>query len=164
MKIVMYIMPILTAIIVIYSIVKKRPIYDDFMNGVKDGINIVLKIFPSIFAMIVSVSLFIKSNFLNDLLKIINISFFPKELIPLAILRPISGSSSLIILNNIIQSFGVDSKLGIVGAIIAASTDTTIYIIATYFGSVNIKKIRYALLVGLLADLSCIIISYLIIK
>lgn len=159
-----FILPILTLIIIIYSINKGRPIYDDFMDGVRDGIKIIFNIFPSIFSMIVSVSLFIKSNFLYDILKMINISFFPKELIPLAILRPISGSSSLIILNNIIESFGVDSKLGIMAAVITASTDTTIYIIATYFGSINIKKIRYALIVGLIADLSCIIISYLIIK
>ena len=143
---------------------KKRPIYDDFIDGVKDGIKIIYKIFPAIFTMIVCVNLFIKSNFLYDFLKIINISFFPKELIPLGVLRPISGSSSLIILNNIIESFGVDSKIGIMASVMAASTDTTIYIIATYFSSVNIKKIRYALLVGLLADLACIIISYLIIK
>ena len=159
-----YIMPIICAFIIIYSIIKKRPIYDDFIDGVKDGIKIIYKIFPAIFTMIVCVNLFIKSNFLYDFLKIINISFFPKELIPLGVLRPISGSSSLIILNNIIESFGVDSKIGIMASVMAASTDTTIYIIATYFSSVNIKKIRYALLVGLLADLACIIISYLIIK
>ena len=159
-----YIMPIISAFIIMYSIIKRRPIYDDFIDGVKDGIKIIYKIFPAIFTMIVCVNLFIKSNFLYDALKLINISFFPKELIPLAVLRPISGSSSLIILNNIIESFGVDSKIGIMASVMAASTDTTIYIIATYFSSVNIKKIRYALLVGLLADLACIIISYLIIK
>ena len=159
-----YIMPIISAFIIMYSIIKRRPIYDDFIDGVKDGIKIIYKIFPAIFTMIVCVNLFIKSNFLYDALKLINISFFPKELIPLGVLRPISGSSSLIILNNIIESFGVDSKIGIMASVMAASTDTTIYIIATYFSSVNIKKIRYALLVGLLADLACIIISYLIIK
>ena len=159
-----YIMPIISAFIIIYSIIKRRPIYDDFIDGVKDGIKIIYKIFPAIFTMIVCINLFIKSNFLYDFLKIINISFFPKELIPLGVLRPISGSSSLIILNNILESFGVDSKIGIMASVMAASTDTTIYIIATYFSSVNIKKIRYALLVGLLADLACIIISYLILK
>lgn len=164
MQIIRYVMPILTGVIIIYALIKKRPIYDDFIDGVNEGLNIVLKIFPSIFAMVVGVSLFLNSNFLNDLLKIINISFFPKELLPLAMLRPISGSSSLMILNDIIKSFGVDSKLAIIASIITASTDTTIYIIATYFGSVNIKKIRYALVVGLIADLSCIIISYLLIK
>ncbi len=164
MNLIGYIMPVLTIIIVSYSLYKKRNVYNDFMDGVKEGLNIVLKIFPSIFTMVVSVSLLIKSNFLSDILNLINISFFPKELLPLAILRPISGSSSLMILNNIINVYGVDSKLAIMAAIITASTDTTIYIIGTYFGSINIKKIRYALLVGLLADLTCILISYLLIK
>ncbi len=159
-----YLMPILVGIIVIYSLIKKRDIYNDFIEGVKEGIIIIYKIFPSIFAMIISVSLFIKSNFLNSILIFFKINKYTKELIPLAILRPISGTSSLMIFNNIIESYGVDSKLGLIAAIITASTDTTIYIIATYFGSINIKKIRYALIVGLIADFSCIVISYLIIK
>lgn len=163
-RLVNYIMPIMVIIIIIYSLKKKRPIYDDFLEGVKEGLQISLNIFPSIFAMIVSVSIFLKSNILTDILKYINIKFIPKELFPLAILRPISGSSSLMILNNILKVYGPDSKIGLIAAIIAASTDTTIYIIGTYFGSIKIKKIKYALIVGLLADLTCIILSILIIN
>lgn len=159
-----YIMPIITLIIIVYGLFKKRDIYTDFINGVKEGLEIILRIFPGIFSMVVSVSIFIKSGILNDIIGSINISFFPKELLPLALLRPISGSSSLMIMNNIIKTCGVDSNIGLIASIITASTDTTIYIIGTYFGSVNIKRVRYALICGLLADLSCIIISYLIIR
>lgn len=159
-----YLLPMITLIIVSYGLYKKRPIYDDFMEGVKEGLQIVLNLFPTIMAMVVSVGIFTRSGIINDLIKYINIKFFPKEILPLVILRPISGSSSLMLLNNILATYGVDSKIGLMAAIIAGSTDTTIYIIGTYFGSVKIKKIRYALVVGLLADLACVIISILIVK
>lgn len=163
-KIINYIIPAMVILIIIYSIRKKRPIYDDFLDGVKEGLKISLNIFPSIFAMIVSVSIFLNSNIVNDLLIHINNSIFPKEILPLAILRSISGSSSLIILNNILKIQGPDSAVGMIASIIAASTDTTIYIIGTYFGSVKIKKIKYSLIVGLIADLACTVLSIIIVN
>jgi len=159
-----YLLPIITLIIIIYGIYKKRPIYDDFIEGVKEGLQIVLNLFPTIMAMVVAIGIFTKSGIINDLTKYINIKFFPKEILPLVILRPISGSSSLMILNSMLSMYGVDSKIGLIASIIAGSTDTTIYIIGTYFGSIKIKKIRYALIVGLLADLACVIISVLLVK
>lgn len=159
-----YLLPMITLLIIIYALIKKRPIYDDFINGVKEGLSICLKIGPSIFAMVVSVSVFINGGFLSFLINNININFFPKELFPLALLRPVSGSSSLMLLSDILNKCGVDSQIGIIASIITASTDTTIYIIATYFGSINVKKIKYALIVGLLADMMCVFISYLIVN
>lgn len=158
------IMPIITMIVIIYALIKKVDIYDAFINGVKEGFQICLEIFPSIFIMIVAVSVFTKSNIINDLISVIKINVFPKEILPLALLRPISGSSSIMLLNNILSNYGPDSIVGKVASIITASTDTTIYIIGLYFGSIKIKKIKHALLVGLLADLICIIISIYIIK
>jgi len=116
------------------------------------------------FAMIVSVTVLVKSNIITDITSLINIKLFPKEIIPIAILRPISSSSSLMLLNNILSTFGPDSLVGKIASIITGSTDTTIYIIGLYYSSIKIKKIRYSLIVGLLADLSCIIISILIVK
>lgn len=159
-----YLLPGITLIIIIYGLYKKRPIYNDFMSGVEEGLQIIVNLFPTILAMVVSVSIFTKSGIINDLIKNISIPFFPKEVLPLAILRPISGSSSLMMLNNIMETYGVDSQAGLLAAIITGSTDTTIYIIGTYLGSIKIKKIRYALIVGLLADFACIIISKLLIK
>lgn len=159
-----YLLPGITLIIIIYGLYKKRPIYNDFMSGVEEGIQIIVNLFPTILAMVVSVSIFTKSGIINDLIKNISIPFFPKEVLPLAILRPISGSSSLMMLNNIMETYGVDSQAGLLAAIITGSTETTIYIIGTYLGSIKIKKIRYALIVGLLADFACIIISTLLIK
>lgn len=158
------ILPIITLIVIVHGIRKKVNIYDEFLNGVKEGLTTSLEIFPSIFAIIISVTVLLKSNILNDLISLININLFPKEILPIAILRPISSSSSMILLNDILQTYGVDSLIGKISSIIAGSTDTTIYIIGMYYSSIKIKKIKQSLLIGLLADLTCIIISILIVK
>ena len=158
------ILPLITLIVIIYALKKKVNIYDEFLNGVKEGLKISLDIFPSIFALIISVTIIVKSNILNDLISLININLFPKEILPIAILRPISSSSSMMLLNEILQIHGVDSLIGKISSVIAGSTDTTIYIIGLYYSSIKIKKIRHSLLIGLLADLSCVIISILIFK
>ena len=158
------ILPIITLIVIIYALKHKVNIYEEFLNGVKEGLSISLDIFPSIFALIISVTVLVKSNILNDLISLININLFPKEILPIAILRPISSSSSMMLLNDILQTYGVDSLIGKISSIIAGSTDTTIYIIGTYYASIKIKKIRQSLLIGLLADLTCVIISILIVK
>ena len=158
------IIPLITLLVIIYGLIKKVDIYDTFLDGVKEGLDLSLNIFPSMFAMIVSVSVLVKSNILTDITSLINIRLFPKEIIPLALLRPISSSSSLMILNNILSVHGPDSIVGKIASIITGSTDTTIYIIGLYYSSIKIKKIRHSLIVGLLADLSCIIISIIIVK
>mgnify|MGYP003294231001 CR=1 FL=1 len=89
---------------------------------------------------------------------------FPREVFPLAILRPISGSSSLIVLNDILSKYGPDSFIGRVASVMQGSTDTTIYIISMYFSSIGIKKIKYSLVVGLIADVISIILSIIIVK
>ena len=158
------IIPLITIIVIIHALIKKVAIYDEFLDGVKEGLKISLEIFPSMFAMIVSVTVLIKSNIINDFISLINIDLFPKEILPIAILRPISSSSSFMLLNNILLTYGPDSLIGKISSIITGSTDTTIYIIGMYYSSIKIKKIKHSLIVGLLADLSCIIISILIVN
>ena len=127
----------------------------------------IIKIFPTIFTMMISVQVLIKSNLINDITNylepILNTLKFPKEILTLAILRPISGTSSLVVMNDLLKTYGPDSYIGRVASIIQGSTDTTIYILGLYFSSVGIKKTKYALPVGLLADLSAIILSVIMI-
>ena len=158
------IIPLITLLVIIYGLIKKVDIYDTFLEGVKEGLDLSLNIFPSMFAMIVSVSVLVKSNILTDMTSLISIRLFPKEIIPIALLRPISSSSSLMLLNNILNVHGPDSLVGKIASIITGSTDTTIYIIGLYYSSIKIKKIKHSLIVGLLADLSCVIISILIVR
>ena len=156
-----YIMPLIVLFVIIYGIIKKVPIYDTFVEGSKESFDLVIKLFPCLLAMILSINIFLKSN----IIELFNfISFIPNQILPMVIMRPISGTSSLAILTNIYELFGPDSALGMLASYIQGTTDTTFYIITLYFGSVGIKKIRYALWVGLLADLISITISILFIN
>ena len=158
------IIPLITLIVIIYGLYKKVDIYQVFLDGVMEGLKLSLQIFPSMFAMIVAVSVFIKSGIINEITSRINISLFPKEILPIALLRPISSSSSLMLLNNLLSTYGVDSMIGKMASIITGSTDTTIYIIGLYYASIGVKKIKQSLVIGLLADAACIIISIIIVK
>ena len=158
------IIPLITLIVIIYALYKKVDIYQEFLNGVKEGLELSLSIFPSIFSMIIAVTILVKSNIITDISNLINITIFPKEIIPIAILRPISSSSSITLLNSILSTYGVDSLIGKISSIITGSTDTTIYIIGMYYSSIKIKKIKHSLIIGLLADLSTVIISIIIIN
>jgi len=162
------ILPTIVLIIVIYGIYKKVDVFDVFIVGAKEGISMSLQIFPTILAMIVSINIFLNSNILIDITKFLEPVFeflhFPSQILPLALLRPVSGSSSLIIMNDILKNFGTDSYIGRVSSVIQGSTDTTIYILGLYFSSVGIKKIKYSLIVGLLADLACIITALIVVS
>lgn len=163
-----YLIPAIVAIILIYAISKKIDIFDSFLHGVKEGIKTSINLFLTIFAMILAITLLTQSNIINELSSYLKPIFdklnFPIETLPLAILRPISGSSSLAILNDILGKYGPDSLIGRIASVMQGSTDTTLYIIGLYFSSIGIKRIRYSLLVGLLADLISIILSVLIVS
>lgn len=163
-----FIIPFIVLFIIIYGFLHGVDVYDNFLDGVDEGIRLALKIFPTIFAMSMGINVLIKSNIINDITNLFSFFFdfisYPKQLVVLGIMRPISGSSSLVILNDILKNCGVDSFAGRVASVLQGSTDTTIYIIGLYFSSVGIKKIRYSLLVGLLTDLAAIIISFLVVK
>lgn len=128
----------------------------------------ILNLFPTFIAMILAVNLFINSGFLPAILEYLRpfLAFLkiPVEILPLAIIRPISGSASLAYLNNIYSTHGPDSFLGLLGSVMQGSTDTTFYVISLYFGSIGIKKIRYSLIAGLFADLIGIIASIIVVN
>ena len=147
---------------------QKINIYDAFIDGVKEGLSMALKIFPTMFAMVVSIDVLIKSNALQAFVILIEplcikLSI-PKEILPLAFVRPISGSSSLILMSNLLKTYGPDSFIGRIASLIQGSTDTTFYVLTLYFGSIGIKKIRYSLIAGLFADLIGIIASIVIVN
>ncbi len=163
-----FFIPSIVLLIIVYGMYKNVEIYDVFLEGVKEGLHMVLKIFPTMFAMVIAIDVLVKSNVLSDitgvLQPVLKMMHFPKEVLSLAIMRPISGSSSLVMMNDILRTYGPDSTIGRIASVIQGSTDTTIYILGLYFSSVGVKKIRYALVVGLLADLCAIILSVLVIQ
>ena len=157
------IIPLITIIIIIYGLSKKIDIFSSFLVGVKEGLLTTLNIFPTIFAMVIAVNILLKSNIIIDITKnlvpILNKANLNPSLIPLCLLRPISSSSSLVILNDILKIYSPDSMVGRIASVIQGSTDTTIYIISLYFSSIGIKKIKHSLAIGLLVDFLCVIIA-----
>ena len=162
------IIPLLVLFIIIYGIIKKVNVYDTFVDGAKEGVEMGLSLFPYILGMILATNILLKSGLLDAMLELLapifNFFHFPKELFPLAFIRSISGSASISTLNMILSTYGADSFIGKVASTMQGSTDTTIYIITLYFGSIGIKKTRHALKAGLFADLITIIASVIMVK
>ncbi len=162
------IIPFMVLYIIIYGVLKKVNVYDEFLNGATESFDMILKIFPCLLAMILGVNIFLKSGVIdliyNILSPVFNFINIPIQIFPMMIMRPISGTSTLAILNNLFSIYGPDSFIGRLGSVIQGSTDTTFYVVTLYFGSVGIKKIRYALFAGLFADLIGITAAVIITK
>ena len=158
--------PITILFIILYAVKEKIEIFDLFLKGATEGIEITLKIFPTLIGLFLAIGMLNSSGILDFTTMIIspvlNLIGFPKEIVPLAILRPISGSASMAIATNIIKQNGVDSFVGILAAVIMGSTETTLYTIAVYTSSVKIKKTRGVLLASLMADVTGIVMSIII--
>lgn len=161
-----YIIPIIVLIIILYALKKRVDIYDTFIDGTKESFDMTLKVFPNLLAMVFGVNIFLKSGILdfifNNLKPIFSYINVQIEILPMAIMRPISGSASLAILNDIFLNYGPDSFIGTVASIIQGSTDTTFYVLTLYFGSIGIKKIRYAMWAGLFSDLVGIVTAIIL--
>lgn len=170
MKVINYIssaaIPLIISIIIVYGLLEKNKVYDTFIEGAKEGIEIVVKIFPTLIGIFVAVGVLRSSGVLDFFINIISpiTSFFkiPSEIMPLAIIRPISGSASTAIATDIMTKFGVDSKIGLIASTIMGSTETTFYTIAIYTSSVGIKKTKYILPAALIGDFIGIVVSVII--
>lgn len=160
--------PIVVLAIIIYGVNKKINIYDSFINGCKEGLELSISIFPYLIAMLFATNILIKSGFLDSIFMmfkpVFDILKVPIEILPMAVLRPISGNASFAIMIDLIKKYGVDSYIGKIAATLQGSTDTTIYVLSLYFGSIGIKKIRYSLYAGLLTDLFAIIVSIILVN
>lgn len=158
--------PIMVVSIPLFAAYRKVPVYESFVEGAKDGFDTAIKIIPPLVGMMVAISVFRASgamDLITGWLKpLLNSLGVPTEILPLSILRPISGAGSLAFTTDLIQQFGPDSMIGRIAATIQGSTDTTLYVITVYFGAVGIRKASYALKVGLISDFVGFIISIVI--
>lgn len=161
-----FLLPTIIGFILIYGIIKKVPCYETFIEGGKEGLNIVVKILPYLVAIIVSVSMFRESGAIEFLSKILSKPLeslkIPSEVLPLMVTRSLSGSATLGILSDTVTSTGADSYASKLSAVIVGSSETTFYVLAVYFGAIGIKKIKFALIVGLLADMFGIIMAVIV--
>lgn len=155
--------PLLVVIIILYALRKKVNIYDAFVEGATESFQMILTIFPSILAMIFGINIFLGSGVLTSVLDFIKPFLLslkvPVEIVPMALMRPFSGNATLAILNNLLLEFGPDSMIGRMASVIQGSTETTLYVLTLYFGSVGIRKIRHAMWTGLAVDLIGIMAS-----
>ena len=155
--------PMVILIILLYGILEKKNVFDLFLKGANEGINITKKIIPTLVGLFLAIGALRTSGLLDFIAKILSpileIIRFPKEIIPLALLRPISGAGSIAIASDIMQRFGVDSFFGLIAAVIMGSTETTLYTISIYTSSVDIKKTRFVLFAAIAADLTGMLIS-----
>lgn len=152
-----YIIPLLLVGIPFYALAfKKVKVYEVFVVGAKDGFTIAVRIIPYLVAILVAVGMFRASGALDVLLNLLapllNFIGFPPENLPLALMRPLSGSGSLGLLTDLVNEHGAESMFAKIGATMYGSSETTFYVLAVYFGSVGIMRSRHAIPAGLIAD------------
>lgn len=157
------IIPFIILFMLTYGYIKRVPVYDAFIEGAKEGMSITLRIFPYIVAMLLAVGMLRASGglaFIGFILKPVTILLkIPEEILPLIIMKPLSGSGALGVLADILKRVGPDSLKGIIACTIMSSTETIFYTITVYFGSIGVKNIRHTLLAAVLADITCIIVA-----
>lgn len=150
-------MPLLLIGIPLWGYWQKIDVYHSFVEGAAEGFHTTLRIMPFLIAMLLAVYIFRESGMLYYLIDQIRPLLaalgVPPEIVPLALLRPLSGTGSLALTADLFQTYGPDSRIGKIASVILGSTDTTFYILTVYFGAVGIRQPRYGLLVGLTSDI-----------
>ena len=157
------ILPLIILIILTIGIIKKVPVYEEFIEGAKDGFKVSINIIPYLVALIVAIGMFRASGVIDSLSAciepLLNKFSLNSDIIPIMVTRPLSGSATLGIFSELASTHGPDSFITKLAAIMVGSSETTFYIISVYFGSIGIKKFRYAILTGITADIISIVLA-----
>jgi spore maturation protein B len=163
-----YIIPLFILFTIAYGFAKRVPVYDSFVTGAKEGIDIIMGIFPYVLAIFIMVKTFQASgahDFIKGLFSLaaspLNI---PVEVFSVAMVKPLSNAATLSIFTEILKTTGPDSLASLMSAVIMGSAETTFYVLAVYLGAVGIKNARYLVAVCLTADVVGIIIAILIVR
>ena len=160
--------PALVLFIVVFGIVKKVKIYEAFVEGAKEGFNVAVRIIPYLVAMLVAIGIFraggameILSSFLAPVTKLIGM---PPEALPMALIRPLSGSGALGVMSEIVRTHGADSMIGRMVSVMMGSSETTFYVLAVYFGAVGVTRTRQAVAAGIIVDVTAVLASVWIVR
>lgn len=155
--------PLMIFCIISYGFIKKVKLYDEFVDGAKEGITTTIRIIPPLVGLMVAIGVFRASGALEILTyaikPITDLFLIPPEVLPLAFMRPISGSASTALTFDIMKSYGADSFIGMVASTMMGSSETIFYTLAVYYGSVGVKNIRYTLKIALIVELVSILVS-----
>ena len=153
-----YITPALIMIIIIVAISRKQTVYTDFIDGAGEGMKLLADIFPPLVAMLVAASMLKASGAMDMLLDVIKPFSeklgIPKGVMPLILIRPVSGSGSIGVLSGILNEYGPDSLTGRMASVICGSTETTFYCLAVYFAKTRVKSVKRAVPSAILGDLA----------
>jgi spore maturation protein B len=159
-------LPAILLLILTMGLCKKVPLYETFTEGAKDGFKVAINIIPYLVAIIVAISMFRASGIIemvrNAIQPILTHFNVPADTIPIMLVRSLSGSAALGIFSDIANTLGPDDYATKLSAVMVGSSETTFYVLAVYFGAIGISKLRYSLLVGLLADFIGIISAILV--
>lgn len=158
--------PFLVAFFPLYAALRRIPVYEEFVEGAKEGFQVAVRIIPFLVAMLVAIGMFRGSGGIELLTRALRPALdlvgFPPELLPMSLMRPLSGSASLGIFSELVKAWGPDSLVVRMAGTLFGSTETTFYVIAIYFGAVGVKRTRHAVPAGLIADGVGIIASVMI--
>ncbi|MBQ9742449.1 MAG: spore maturation protein [Ruminococcus sp.] len=162
------IIPLVAVGFVVFGLVKKVGVFDAFLTGAKEGLHTAYTIAPTLVGLITAVTMLRESGAIEMLTEAITPLAqrlgFPAEIVPVALLRPVSGGGSTALLVDILERFGPDSFQGRIVSVMAGSTETTFYAIAVYYGAVGVKKTRHTLMSGLAADFTAVVFSVLTVR
>ena len=157
------IMPAFAAVIVIFALVRRVPVFDCFIQGARDGFLTLYQIAPSLLGLMFAVGLLRSSGAIEVICGLLAPAAraigFPVEVVPMALLRPVSGGGSSALLISVFEDYGPDSFAGRVASILAGSSETTFYAVTMYFGCIGVKKIRHTLVAAVAADLTAMLLS-----
>ncbi|MGA7617619.1 MAG: spore maturation protein [Thermoanaerobaculia bacterium] len=155
--------PVLLVGIPFYGLIRKVKVYEAFVDGAKEGFDVAVKIIPYLVAILVAIGMFRGSGAMQLLTRalapVLSAVHFPAELVPLAIMRPLTGSGSLALVTDIVKAHGADSILARMASTMYGSSETTFYVLAVYFGAVGVKKTRHSIPAALIGDLAAVIVS-----
>ncbi|MBR5558984.1 MAG: spore maturation protein [Oscillospiraceae bacterium] len=160
-----YIVPSIVAVFLLYGLLQNVPVFDVFLEGAKEGLSTAVRILPSLVGLITAVGVFKASGALDllshGLKPAAQFLGLPTEVMPLALLRPVSGSGGMAVFRDLLDSHGPDSFVGRVASVMMGSTETTFYTIAVYYGAIDVRKTRHTLPAALGADLAGFVFSSL---
>jgi spore maturation protein B len=160
--------PLLVVVILLFGVVKKVKLYEAFIEGAKEGFQVGVRIIPYLVAMLIAIGIFRTSGAMEILSSLVspltNLIGMPAETLPMALIRPLSGSGALGVMSEIMKAHGPDSLIGRMVAVMMGSGETTFYVLAVYFGSVGISRTRQAVPAGLIADGVSIVLSISIVR
>ena len=158
--------PFLLSAIPLFAILRRVKVYEEFVDGAKEGFDVAIRIIPYLVAMLVAIGMFRAAGGIDLLSRALspalNVIGFPTDLLPMVLVRPLSGSGSLGFFTELVKQFGPDSLIARTAGTIYGSTETTFYVLAVYFGSVAIRRTRHALLAGLTADFVSVVVAVIL--